>query len=203
MLGAYAPDSVLKLWDKALKSRSECVPCFPNYWAAHRDTAQLARAQRQADSSLKADQTLPPGLRLYGEKLFEAYMTLARGDSSGALRAIQALPDSLCYACGVTEITEAQLLEGAHRDREALTAVSVAGPNMDYYAIMLTLERGRIAERLGEKEIAVDSYARVATYWQNGDAFLQPYVKEARTALGRLGGERAKGFPIGGVPSSR
>ena len=49
----------------------------------------------------------------------------------------------------------------------------------------------------------MDSYSRVANYWQNGDEFLQPYVKEARAALGRLGGERAKGIPIAGVPSSQ
>jgi predicted alpha/beta hydrolase len=145
----------------------------------------------------------PPGIGDYERRLAHAYLALARADSAAALREFQALPDSECYSCGTSEITEAQLLEAAHRDREALALVSAAGSGSDYYSMTLTLERGRIAERLGEKEIAVDSYARVAGMWQNGDAFLQPYVKEARAALLRLGGERAKGIPIAGAPTAR
>jgi hypothetical protein len=203
ILGAYAPDSVWKLWEKTLKDGGDCTPCFFNYWASRGDTASIVRAGREGDSALKTMRGIPPGFTHYASQLTHAFLTLARADSAAALQEFEALPDTLCYGCGMIEIVQGQLLEAAHRDREALVIVSVSGSAMDYYAMMLTLERGRIAERLGEKEIAVDSYARVANRWQNGDPFLQPYVKEARAALARLGGEHAKGIPIAGAPASQ
>src|SRR2546426_4111098 len=74
------------------------------------------------------------------------------------------------------------------RDREAarvfdqqvtmpLTASSVWG----------TLERGRIAERLGDLATAARDYEFVVAVWRNADPELQPYVTEARVALQHLG----------------
>jgi hypothetical protein len=48
------------------------------------------------------------------------------------------------------------------------------------------LERGRIAEQLGEREKAVKSYRFVADAWRRADPELQPYTAEAREALARL-----------------
>ena len=204
VLGAFPDDTVMQLWHEDLKDATRgCPPCFLMYWATRRDTVALRRGARELDSALKTFKGFPPQVAVYQQKYAEAMFSLARGDSASALRQIEALPDSICYGCSTSEITHAQLLEALHRDRDALAVVSVSGAGIDAYSILLTLERGRIAERLGEKEIAVDSYSRVAGMWQNGDAVLQPYVKEARAALMRLGGEHAKGIPIAGAPSSQ
>ena len=49
------------------------------------------------------------------------------------------------------------------------------------------LERGRIAEKLGERERAVDAYAYVAAVWRNAEPQpLRDAVSEAKAALGRL-----------------
>jgi hypothetical protein len=49
------------------------------------------------------------------------------------------------------------------------------------------LERGRLAERIGDKERAVDAYTFVATIWQNADPGpLRDAAKEASDALKRL-----------------
>jgi hypothetical protein len=48
------------------------------------------------------------------------------------------------------------------------------------------LERGRVAERLGEREKAIESYRFVTEAWRRPDPELQPYVSEAREALARL-----------------
>jgi hypothetical protein len=52
-----------------------------------------------------------------------------------------------------------------------------------------TLERGRVAERLGEREKAIESYRFVTEAWRRPDPELQPFVAEARQALGRLTAE--------------
>ena len=51
------------------------------------------------------------------------------------------------------------------------------------------LERGRVAERLGQNDKAIQDYRYVADLWRNADPELQPSVAEARAALNRLGGE--------------
>jgi hypothetical protein len=58
--------------------------------------------------------------------------------------------------------------------------------------VLQELQRARVAERLGNRDQAVASYARVAATWVAADSALQPLVTEARTALTRLGGDRSK-----------
>ena len=53
--------------------------------------------------------------------------------------------------------------------------------------VLATLERGRIAERLGQRDKAIQSYRFVADVWRNADPELQPYVGEARDGLKRVG----------------
>ena len=48
------------------------------------------------------------------------------------------------------------------------------------------LERGRIAEALGERQKAIDSYQFVLDVWRQADPQLQPFVVEAWTALTRM-----------------
>jgi hypothetical protein len=56
-------------------------------------------------------------------------------------------------------------------------------------SVVTVLERGRVAERLGDRETALTAYRFVADVWRNADAELRPYVAEAAAALKRLGGE--------------
>jgi hypothetical protein len=54
------------------------------------------------------------------------------------------------------------------------------------FFVLGVLERGRIAERLGERRKAIDSYQFVVDVWRHADPELEPYVREARAALERL-----------------
>ena len=56
--------------------------------------------------------------------------------------------------------------------------------------VLRALERGRINERLGNRDLAVQGYSFVVQAWRNPDAELRPYVDEARAALARLAGEK-------------
>ena len=51
------------------------------------------------------------------------------------------------------------------------------------------LERARLAEKVGESEKAKYWYGYVVALWRHADPELQPFVTEARQALGRLTAE--------------
>jgi hypothetical protein len=55
--------------------------------------------------------------------------------------------------------------------------------------VLWYLERGRVAERLGDRDRAPEAYRFVAAAWRHADPELQPYVAEARAGLGRLTAE--------------
>jgi len=58
-------------------------------------------------------------------------------------------------------------------------------PTEGYRALL----RGRVNERLGNRDKAIAAYRFVAAVWRNADPKLQPYVAEARAALQRLSSE--------------
>jgi hypothetical protein len=117
------------------------------------------------------------------------YLALARGDSTEALRLLESIPDTLCMAasCFHARLTLARLLAARGEDRRAHDLLdrwrwSTDGPLFT----IATLELGRVAERLGQREQAIESYRFVTHVWQRADPELQPYVTEAREALARL-----------------
>ena len=56
--------------------------------------------------------------------------------------------------------------------------------------VLWALERGRVAERLGDRDVTRASYAAVDAAWRDADADLAPLVAESRTALQRLARSR-------------
>ncbi len=167
------------------------------WWLARGDTASLTRfAARAAE---EARQPNPPLIILRARLLgatATAYAALARGDSAGAVERLEAIPDTLCLAdfssdCFHLNLTLARLLAARGDDRRAgdllerwRWGAGTSGP--DPWFVLATLERGRVAERLGEREKAIESYRFVTEAWRRPDPELQPYASEAREALARL-----------------
>jgi hypothetical protein len=91
-------------------------------------------------------------------------------------------------------LTLARLLVDRRRDREAwpiLRGEHVSSTLAPFpSAVLWSLLRARVAERIGERELAIQSYSWVVGMWRNADPELQPYVTEAREGLARLTGER-------------
>jgi hypothetical protein len=52
--------------------------------------------------------------------------------------------------------------------------------------VLWVLLRGRVAERVGERDRAIQSYGWVVGMWRNADPELQRDVREARDGLARL-----------------
>jgi hypothetical protein len=101
----------------------------------------------------------------------------------------QSIPDTLCLEndCFYAKLIEARLLTAQGQARQAGAVLdrwvwSGGGPLF----VLGRLEQGRIAESLGERQKAIDSYQFVVDVWRRADPELQPFVVEARNALARL-----------------
>jgi serine/threonine-protein kinase len=180
-------------WHNALGYSTRYLKGLP-WWLARRDTVSLSRLATRAEEAARRAKAPREamGARLIGS-VAAAYLALARGDSVEALRRLEAAPDTLCLAdggsiCGHAKLTLAGLFAARGENRRAADLLDtwrwdVGGPSF----VFATLERGRLAERLGERDQAIDCYRFVTAVWLRADEALQPYVAEARASLARLG----------------
>jgi hypothetical protein len=160
------------------------------WWQARRDTLLLVRFAIRADQEARTQRTAIGKFRgRYLNAAATAYLALARADSARALRLFQSIPDTLCIVniCYYEKLTEARLLASQGRAQQAgevldLWVWKAEGPIF----VLGVLEQARIAERLGERQKAVDSYQFVVDVWRHADPELQPFVLEARNALTRM-----------------
>ncbi len=164
------------------------------WWLARGDTLSLARFALRAEQETATQPTAVGKLRgRYLHASAIAYLALARADSARALRLFQAIPDTLCLAnvCSYEKLIEARLLAAAGQPQQAGAVLDqwvwkAEGP----FVVLGRLEQARIAEALGERLKAMDSYQFVIDAWRHADPELEPYVREARAGLGRLAAER-------------
>jgi len=163
------------------------------WWQARRDTLSLARFALRAEQEARTQKGAIGKLRgRYLHAAATAYLELARGDSAGALRLFQSIPDTLCIVniCYYEKLIEARLLASQGRARQAgevldLWVWRAEGP----LYVLGMLDRARIAESLGERQKAINSYQFVVDVWRHADPELEPYVREARAGLVRLAAE--------------
>ncbi|HET6779191.1 MAG TPA: serine/threonine-protein kinase [Gemmatimonadales bacterium] len=192
LLGGLPADSVAAAYQRRLSGPVGplMVQAFP-WWTIRRDTTSLRKAAIRADSMARSPGSSNPQLGAYVSGAAEAYLALARGDSVLALNRFRALSHAKCPGCQLDRLTAAQLMVNQRQDREAWPLLQSAFPSGALpSAILWTLLRGRVAERIGERDRAIRSYAWVAGMWRNADPELQPYVAEAREGLARLTAER-------------
>jgi hypothetical protein len=160
------------------------------WWQARRDTLSLARFALRAEQEARTQKSAIGKLRgRYLHPAATAYLELARGDSAGALRRFQSIPDTLCIVniCYYEKLIEARLLASQGRARQAGEVLDLwvwRGEGPLY--VLGMLDRARVAESLGEREKAMQSYQFVVDVWRRADPELQPYVVEALKALARL-----------------
>jgi serine/threonine-protein kinase len=158
------------------------------WWAQQGDTASLRTMTRFAQHGNPARHTPAEGAALaYTAAIGRAYIALARGDTALALRRFTVVPVLLCQLCAVPRLMHARLLSAKGRYREA-AVILVDRPTLLPSAvdILWALERGRVAERLGDTATARAAFGRVERAWGGGDAELSAPVDEARAALRRL-----------------
>jgi hypothetical protein len=163
------------------------------WWLARGDTVSLARFAVRAEQEAAKQTNAIGKLRVrYLHSAAIAYLALARADSARALRLFRSIPDTLCLAniCSYGKLTEARLLAAAGQTQQAGAVLDqwvwkAEGP----FFVLGRLEQGRIAEGLGERRKAMDSFQFVVDAWRHADPELEPYVREARAGLERLAAE--------------
>ena len=165
---------------------------FP-WWAHQGDTVSLRRAGARADSLARRGEASMRPRAAHVAAAAKAYIALARADTASALEQLLALPEDACAACYLDRLTLAQLLVERRREREAWRILQGEHPSATATSmaseVLWVLLRGRVAERLGERDRAMQSYAWVAGMWRNADPELRVYVREARNGLARMAGE--------------
>ena len=196
LLGGVGTDTAAAVFRQRLAGpvNVSLIDAFP-WWAAHRDTASLRIAQQRADSlGRRSVDSLVRTQSRYGAASAAAYLALVRHDTTTAIKNFIALPKDLCPACYLDRLTLAQLLVDKGQDQEAWGIVGAAHPSASLAPfptqVLWSLLRGRVAERRGDRELAIQSYAWVTGMWRNPDPQLRPYVAEAREGLARLSAER-------------
>ncbi len=193
LLGTVPRDSAVGRFSQWLRAGDFTANTASLWWAQVGDTGSIqAFARVAADSTRAAVLASRRGFWTYAAAATGPYLALARRDTLAALRGFAALPDSLCPACYLERYARGRLLAALGRNDEAaplldkeLFLPDVGRPS----GVLWALERGRVNERLGNRDKARDAFALVATVWRHADPELQPYVEEAKAALARLGSE--------------
>ena len=185
IIPADSADAVVTSW---ARGRGQGGQLAPLWWAMRGDTLALRGYARRADSAaLRPPLPYMRAMIRYSASAAHGYVDLARRDTAAALRRFVGLPDSLCPWCGTPQLTRAQLLAATGRDREAAAALDREIPGFgDPAAGHWALLKGRVNERVGRREEAIEAYRFVADLWRHADPELQPYVAEARAGLERL-----------------
>jgi hypothetical protein len=167
------------------------LPMAITWWGARRDTLSLQRAVMRADEVVKNP---PHGFaRAYAANLAEsarAHMPLIRGDTLASIERFKALPDTACPACFSDRIVLARLLIGAGRLQDAASLLTQdladGSAQNNPLSILWSLERGRLAERLGDRANAMRRYDLVDAAWRNADPSIQWAVDSARSGRKRV-----------------
>ena len=186
VLGLVPPDSAVRVMMPWIKREDDASFYVLPALGAARDTAQLNTLSAGAERRIKTDTSARRRVALsYFRASAHAYSVLATGDSAAATLLFDGLSDSL-VTLPIDQFIRARLVARKNPKR-ALVMLTRMSSSMDLLYVARELERGRIAERLGEREQAVDAYALVAASWRNSESPpLRDAVMESTAALGRL-----------------
>jgi serine/threonine-protein kinase len=193
LLSSALPDSAAAMFRGWLVTgRFPVAAAALPWWAAQRDSTSIRELERLSDSVARSDSSAAArATAAHASEAARAYLALLGRDTTTAVRRLEALPDSLCaYACYFQRLTLAQLLSARHDDQKAAKLLDRWHTELLVPSeVIWTLERARVAERLGDREKAARDYQYVADVWRHADPELQPYVTEAREGLTRVAGE--------------
>jgi serine/threonine-protein kinase len=156
------------------------------------DSAAIRVLMARADSASRVGPEVARRGARYRSASTRAYLSLVRRDSADALKRFAALSDTLCILCYVDRLYTARLLAAKGRMEEANNLLGQRLSTLITPAeIMIALERGRVAAKLGKRDDALRAFGLVAAAWATGDPVLRPYVDEARRESQKLGGSPA------------
>jgi tetratricopeptide (TPR) repeat protein len=185
-LGLIPPDQAMKAVGPWLNDHQDSFLVPIPVLALLHDTATLNAKAMAMDKFAQADTN--PSQRVierYLASSLRAYAALARGDTVSATRLFDALPDS-ALTVPIDVFMRARLI-GKQNPRQAIDLLERHTNTPDLLYAVRELERGRLAERINDRERAVDAYSYVASVWRGAESpQLRDGAKEAADALKRL-----------------
>src|SRR5262249_25160881 len=161
------------------------------WWAARHDTATLRELGRRGLAEALGGSNVYARSNAAGDAaLSPVGLALAQRDNAEASRLMLSVPDSLCPNFLPFHLLKAHLLAQAGRDREAAVLFDrtpLYNPeDRSASTVLGLLERGRVAERLGDRRKAIECYQLVLDLWRHAAPELRPFLDEARSGLQRL-----------------
>jgi serine/threonine-protein kinase len=185
-LGAIDPDTVSAVFAQWLASAKPEARYGLLWWATRGDTASIIALLQRRAKSAQANAGKRPD---YDSQAARAYLFLARRDTANAVKAFALLSDTLCLRCDGDHLMTARLLA---RGRDFGAADKILRQRLYSLVtpaeIVIALERGKVAEAAGQREVALRSYRLVLRAWERGDPEVQTLVQEARAGIRRLAG---------------
>jgi tetratricopeptide (TPR) repeat protein len=124
------------------------------------------------------------------------WLALAENHAADAIRLFRESDRGACVRCVLPWLASAQDAAGAPDSALALYERYVNGvsdwpPTTDIFWLPSSLRRlGELYEARGNREKAVEYYARFAELWRNADPELQPTVQDVKQRIARLAAER-------------
>src|SRR6185503_965759 len=185
-LGLVPRDTALAAMLPWMSSQTDASTFAYAVLASARDSVRLASMSAGIEQFARTDTVASRRpIFEYVIAVLRAYTALAKGDTAAAIRNFDAVPDSV-ISLPVDQFVHARLIAPSD-PRRAIALLERRAASGTLLGVARDLERGRIAERIGEREKAVDSYSYVADVWQYAESQpLRDAAKEARDALGRL-----------------
>ncbi len=186
--GVLPPPTILAEAAPLLASKAVTLGPVMPLFASARDTTALQTMVRVFDSVDVATRARGEGATAHQSDAARAYLALARGDSSAALRGFLSIPMAMCGGSPCAVAVTARLLMNARRDAEAARLLDRALPSgmASLLAPQLMSMRAEVAERMNDRATARGWYQRVIAQWGGGDAAFQPTVKAAQAGLARV-----------------
>lgn len=200
VLGAQPAESVDQRFARWLATDT-LTDAMPRWWAERGDTTSLQTFLARLDALVRRARRrrpdpgeIPRADLEVGIANTRIALAFARGDTARAVAAILAQPDSVCPGCVSVHLFFAQILAANGRLEDAAARLERQRLCcMGILAAPWALERARVNEALGRREVAIESYRYVSDVWANADPGLQPHVTAARDALRRLASEEGGG----------
>jgi serine/threonine-protein kinase len=183
----------------ALELRSPPA-CVATLWRAARgETSGVPAAARRLREGIgPRDPAWPPTVREVCALALEAMAAQAAGRTE-ARALVDSLDRVLLKGPSLGGLSWQNLAVAGMLEREGEFARAAAAARRIRYYFLYTpflasyyREAGRLAERAGERDRAIEGYARYLDLRRNAEPVLQPEVAQVKQALARLTGERAQ-----------
>jgi hypothetical protein len=185
-LGLVPIDSAVKVLRPWLQSHNDAFLIPIPILALARDSVALVAQADEMEKAVPRDTSAAQrAIIKYVVAALRGYVALAKGDTVTAVRLFTALPDTI-VTIPFDAFIRARLI-GRDDPKRAIAILERHVPTPDLLYAARELERGRLADRIGDRERAVDAYSYVAAIWRAADSPpLRDGAKEATDALKRL-----------------